>query len=319
MDLQSIISEEVKKLLAEVYTPGTETRNIVSNEVTDEDIDKAEEILSRGVDPSWDVSQWGCMIIGVTGRHQVYYTFWKYNPRGETYYMGNLATDIIRAAEKARKIAGKQPVYFEQYETLKGLLGAPADVVGFGKYRGRTLGEVYAENPQYVIWISKNFTARNAKQEEFRKIAQEFTDTYFRSMSDANRAVDTKGYYGKPGEKINVAAKIIKIDAYKSEPDGYTDYGNDISYRVRLETDNERFQFYSTPKGMSKLTGVEYKASYIRGSYGVYSITSPETKEEIANAIPALINTDVTVKGTIKTHKEIVGNKYTILSRVTFQ
>ena len=102
------------------------TRLIVSKEVTDEQIDQAEKILDAGVDPNWDMS-FGSMYIGVTGRHQVYYTLWKYAPRAimnPMIYLGNLSTDIIEAAKKAKKRAGRQPVYFDDYETLKGMQGA---------------------------------------------------------------------------------------------------------------------------------------------------------------------------------------------------
>jgi len=320
MNVVDIISKEIKKFLSEAYVPKEDTRSLFDKDVSDDDIQRAEEIIQQGVDPTWNVAEWGSMFIGVTGRHQVYYTFWKYSPKaGEMHYMGNLATDIIRAAEKAKKIAGKQPIYFDNYETLKGLAGGPVDVIGFGKYRGKTLGEVYAENPQYVIWIAKNFTARNAKQREFVNIAQDFSDTYFRSMADTNRAAETKEFFGKRGEKVEMTIQIVKIDAYGNAPDGYTDYGNSISYRVRTETEGERFQFYATPKGMSKLTGVEYTAKYLQGNYGVFEVVSQETKDGIEAAIPALINTDVIMKGTIKNHKEIVGKKYTILSRVTLK
>ena len=320
MSVIDIISKEIKNFLSEAYVPREDTRSLFDKDIRDEDILRAEEIIQHGVDPSWNVAEWGSMFIGVTGRHQVYYTFWKYNPRvGEMRYMGNLATDIVRAAEKAKKIAGKQPIYFDDYETLKGLAGGPVDVIGFGKYRGRTLGEVYSEDPQYVIWIAKNFTARNAKQKEFVTIAKDFSDTYFRSMADTNRAAETKEFFGKRGEKVEMTTQIVKIDTYNNTPDGYSSYGNSVSYRVRTETEHVRFQFYATPKEMSKLTGVEYKGKLIRGSYDVFEVVSQETKDAIEAAIPALINTDVIMKGTIKTHKEIVGKKYTILSRVTLK
>ena len=54
-------------------------------------------------------------------------------------------------------------------------------------------------------------------------------------------------------------------------------------------------------------------------SYGTFTKVSQETKDEIKAAIPTLVDTDVIMKGTIKNQKEIVGNKYTILSRVSLK
>ena len=298
------------------YKPSTNSRKIVPIEIDDETLDQAEEILRRNVDPSWDVNKFGNMIIGVTGKYQVYFTFWKYSPRNmfsQLNYMGNLSTNIIQAAEKAKRIAGKQPVYFEQYETLKGLAGAPADVIGFGKYRGRTLGEVYAEDPQYVIWISKNSQPRNAKQQEFLKIAQEFADTYFRSMTETNQAAETKDYYGNIGDVFAGEVIPIRIDMTNG------DYGT--SFKFKTETDTSRFQFYIQPKTLATYLGIEIQSQYVRvaGRYGneTIQITSPESLAEITAKANTLLNNPITIKGKIKDNKEIVGKKYSMLTRVS--
>ncbi len=317
-EVMEMLNSDYKRPVDELaYKPSTNTRKIVPTEVSDEDLERAEQILQRNTDPSWDINKWGNMIIGVTGKYQVYYTLWKYSPRSmvsQINYMGNLATDIIRAAEKAKKIAGKQPVSFEQYDTLKSLVGAPADVVSFGKYRGKTLGEVYAEDPQYVIWISKNFIAKNAKQDEFLKTAQEFTDTYFRSMGEANRAAETKDYYGNIGDTFDGDVMILKVDKTTNE------FG--ISFRFRAETNKSRFQFYIQPKTLAKFLGIhiEHDYTHVADRYGTKTIEiiSDKSMNELMNGANALVNTKVPINGKIKDNKEIVGKKYSILTRVTF-
>jgi hypothetical protein len=317
-EVMEMLNPDYKRPVDELaYKPSTNTRKIVPAEVSDEDLDRAEQILQTNTDPTWDVNKWGSMIIGVTGKYQVYYTLWKYSPKSMTSqisYMGNLATDIIRAAEKAKKVAGKQPVSFEQYETLKGLAGAPSDVIGFGKYRGRTLGEVYTEDPQYVIWISKNVTPKNAKQQEFQKIAQEFADTYFRSMGETNRAAETKDYFGNIGDTFDGDVMIVKVDKTTSE------FG--ISFRFKAETNKSRFQFYIQPKTLAKFLGIKIEFSYARvaGRYGTNTIEniSDKSMDELLNGANALINKTVPINGKIKDNKEIVGKKYSILTRVAF-
>jgi hypothetical protein len=307
-----IIEHEVKNFLLEVYVPLKDSRRIISKEVSDEELQKALDILSRNVDPTWNENEWGLMIIGVTGKYQVYYTLWKYSPKSmvsQLSYMGNLATDIIRAVEKAKRIAGKQPIYFEQYDTLKGLMGAPSDIVPFGKYRGKTLGEVYAEDPQYVIWISKNFQSRNAKQDEFLKIAKEFTDNYFRSMADVNRAAETKKFFGNIGDVFEGDVTINKVDKMTG------DLG--VSFRFKTETNDNRFQFYIQPKTLAIYFNIPVKYTYTRDGNDVIENISEETMNAINDKANTLMNTQISIKGKVKDHKEIVGKLFTILTRVS--
>jgi len=128
--------------------------------------EQAEQILKANVDPNWNPN-FGCMFIGITGKHHVYYTLWKYSPNNRLnplYYLGNLSTDIIEAAKKAKKIAGIQPISFENTDNLKGMQGSAEDVITFGKYRGKTIGEIYIVDPQYIIWLSTNMNPKNKKQ-----------------------------------------------------------------------------------------------------------------------------------------------------------
>jgi hypothetical protein len=316
--IDEIIKDEIRKFVLEAYVPSTQNREIVPKEISDEELEQAEDILKQNVDPSWDVSKWGSFVIGVTGRYQVYYTFWKYTPGGSGYtgqviYMGNLSTNIIDAAKKARKIAGIAPIFFEEYETLTNLKGAPADVIQFGKYRGKTLGEVYTIDPQYIIWIANKYDGgRGEKGREFRSIARELADGYFKSMGERNREAETKEYYGKPGEKFEGPVTLLKVDQYTN------DYSGDYTFRLRTEDENSRFQFYVSPKALSGLLGVEYKSKMVQSGYGYSNITTPETINSIKAGLEKLKGTEINIKGTVKGHKEVVGKKWTTLSRVAF-
>jgi hypothetical protein len=317
--IKNIINEEIDKLIVDNYVPSTDYRKIMPIEVTDEELEQAEQILDQKTDKSWDSRQWGFYVIGVTGKYQVYYTFWKYTPprmgsMGQVIYMGNLSQNIVDAARKAKQISGIAPVFFDDYETLSSLKGAPADVIGFGKYRGKTLGEVYATDPQYVIWIANKYEGgKGEKGREFRRIAKELADGYFRELGDTNRAAETKDYFGNPGDKFAGPVKVLKTDQY------FSDYSGDATFRIRAENDDSRFQFYVSPKALCKLFGIEYKTRRDSDTYGrpIYS-TSNETLMEIKAGLENIKNQEVNIKGTVKGHREIVGKKWTTLSRVAF-
>ena len=274
-------------------------RLIVSKEVTDEQIGQAEKILDAGVDPNWDMS-FGSMYIGVTGRHQVYYTLWKHAPRAimnPMIYLGNLSTDIIEAARKAKQRAGRQPVYFDDYETLKGMQGAQPEMITFGKYRGRLIGEVYAEDPQYIIWLSKNMSPRNQKQMKQYELIKTLTDDYFRALGEKNRAVENKEYF-TIGQKFQGVLDVfsIKDDTIYNPEMGY--YNSDEpTYKVKAENENFRFIFKLTRSAIMKAGNIK--------------ITNHDEFKAILPTIKKL-----EVAGTAKYNMEIVGRKYTRLSRV---
>jgi len=290
------------------------TRLIVSKEVTDEQIDQAEKILAAGADPNWDMS-FGSMYIGVTGRHQVYYTLWKYAPRAimnPMIYLGNLSTDIIEAAKKAKNRAGRQPVYFDDYETLKGMQGAQPEVITFGKYRGRLVGEVYAEDPQYIIWLSKNMTPRNQKQMKQYELIKTLTDDYFRALGEKNRAAETKDYF-TIGDKFEGIVNLISINKYN--PAVYADMGyfpSMTSFKIKAETDEYRFVFNASTKQLAKALNIEYKTTYDSDSRDFVPVG------EVMKQIFAAMSTAgrLEISGKAKYNSEIVGKKWTRLSNV---
>ena len=290
------------------------TRLIVSKEVTDEQIGQAEKILDAGVDPNWDMS-FGSMYIGVTGRHQVYYTLWKHAPRAimnPMIYLGNLSTDIIEAARKAKQRAGRQPVYFDDYETLKGMQGAQPEVITFGKYRGRLIGEVYAEDPQYIIWLSKNMSPRNQKQMKQYELIKTLTDDYFRALGEKNRAAETKEYL-TIGTKFEGIVNLISINKYN--PAVYADMGyfpSMTSFKIKAETDTHRFVFNVSTKELAKALNIEYRTTHDKESHDFVPIS--ETMKQI---IPAIGNTaSLEITGKVKYNSEIVGKKWNRLSNV---
>ncbi len=278
------------------YTPSTDFRGIIPVEITDEQVNRAEKILKDGTDENWNIKDFGFKVIGVTGAKQVYYTFWKFNPRSiynQLVFLGNLSTDIVEAAKKAKKYSGIQPIFFENYDTLIGLKGSPVDVLTFGKNRGRTIGEVYIEDPQYIIWLSKNMNPRNNKQQKQLELAQELTKDYFDQMAKVNRKNDNMEYYGEEKEKIDLPVKITFVKV--------TGYNIDVSSSLKIRAEYEgkyRFEFY-----INNITKLEEL-------FNVNGIA------EVIKVLAELNDKKLRIVGKIKRHKEILGKKYTQLHYV---
>lgn len=289
-------------------------RSIALKEVTSEQLEEAEKIINSGVDPNWD-SSFGEMYIGVTGRHQVFYTLWKYSPKVLTnpmIYLGNLSTNIVEAAKKAKQRAGCQPIYFENYETLKGMQGVQPEVITFGKYRGSTIGEIYAEDPQYIIWLSKNMFPKNQKQMKQYELVKTLTNDYFRALGEKNRTIETKNYL-EIGSKFEGIVNLISFK--RSNPTVYADMGyvpSMTAFKVKAETDMYRFMFNLSVKELSKALNLEYQTKYNKENNDF--IPAPELINQVT---ATLKNTkSLEISGKVKYNSEIVGKKWNRLSNV---
>lgn len=185
---------------------------------TDEEIQIAEEYLTKNVDPSWNVRERGYFYIDVSGKYSVYYTLWRWNPmniHNMNRYLTNLSTDLMTAVEKAKKAAGRVPVIIDRYGTQAGLFkAAKAEILTFGKYRGKTLGDIFVEDPKYIMWLSKNYEGGN--EIVWNKI-KEYKEMYLETITKKNLEESKSEYVGKIGEKISVEADVYNYKVKDSQ------------------------------------------------------------------------------------------------------
>jgi len=214
---------------------------------SDEEIEQGEKILEEGTDPSWDKSL-GYFYIDVSGRYSVYYTFWRFNPKNlysMTNFITNLSIDFITAIKKAKKAAGRVPVIIDKFGTQAGLFqAAKAEIITFGKHRGKTLGDVFVEDPQYIMWLHKNYDGRSPER---RERLEYYKDLYFETLTKKNIEESKSQFIGKIGDKINIDAKIYDV---KSE---VSSYDNKLQYKCKLVDEaGNKYLTYSIGKQVKK-------------------------------------------------------------------
>lgn len=215
---------------------------------SDKQIEEAEEYLAKGIESDWDMNKFGFFYIDVSGKYSVYYTLWRFKP--STYskpeqFISNLSTDFQTAVEKAKKAAGRVPVIIDRYGTKTGMFqAAKAELITFGKHRGKTLGEVFVEDPQYIMWLANNYDGRS--KERFEKL-QYYKELYLETITKRNLEESKSEYVGKIGEKISLRADVYKVES------GSNEFNGKIQYSCNLVDDKgNKYKTYNIGKPVKK-------------------------------------------------------------------
>jgi hypothetical protein len=173
---------------------------------TDVEVKEAEEYLEKGIDSDWDYKN-GHFLIDITGRYSVYYTFWKESLRG-SHFISNLSTDFMTAVEKAKKAAGRIPVIIDRTGTKAGMFqAAKSEIFSGGKHRGETIGEVFVEDPTYIVWLSKENHYQGNDPIMIDKIKY-YTALYYETVTKKNREKSPSEFIGNIGDKITIEADV---------------------------------------------------------------------------------------------------------------
>jgi len=223
--------------------------------------------------------------VDVTGKHQVYYTFWRFRDipiQVQKYiknpiYFGNLSTNLLEAIKKAlsKPVVRNVPVQLWNSDTREGLIGKTKTTPSFtfGKYRGRSFPDVYLEDPGYFLYLSRNADPKYAGSATNQAIMA-FADMARDDMTERNRQNIDSNYVGNIGERNEFELELVHMQTYpprEGEGKGYT------TYKMR-DADGNRFYSYQFPSDN--------------------------------------VGDKVKVRATIKDHKERMGVKFTRLSRI---
>jgi len=238
----------IKKVKIQKYNQFNEAKKMTSlHQPTDAEIQEADEYLAKGIGSDWDYKN-GHFIIDITGKYNVYYTLWKFNPKSiynTTHFITNLSTDFMTAVQKAKKTAGRVPVIIDKFGTQAGMFqAAKAELITFGKYRGKTLGDVFVEDPQYILWLSKNYNGKNQDRKE--KI-EYYKNLYFETLTKKNVEESKSEFIGKIGDKIIIKAKIYDV---RSEVSNFT---SKMQYKCKLVDDaGNKYMTYNIGQPVKK-------------------------------------------------------------------
>lgn len=217
-------------------------------QISEEERNQVEKLIAA---KKTDHSVFVDYFIGITGKQQVYHTLWVQHhanvegPNPE--YLGNLSTDLITSVQKAISVVGIAPLEVDFNNTRRGLLGNRNPlVINFGsKHRGKTVGEVYIEDPGYIWYIFQGIQkARRGdrdgwmpKSPELVAEIEKLGAIYKETLIQKNRETSKSQHLLKPKDTFSGILTIYNIQK-KIYPEPYGRAPKEV-YTFKLVDDQE--------------------------------------------------------------------------------
>jgi len=179
-------------------------------------------------------------------------------------------------------------------------VGRSVVTITWGKHRGKTVGDVFNEDPQYIVWLAKEGRPRPGQEAVFDEIHR-LADKH---LADLEKKREDEGYgfhYGRPGDIFEGPIEVRSARFYSG------DYGSAYQiigkYPPGQGQAKHWIRFYANLNILEKLfnlTGEEDSGYKLR--------------DKMAN-LPGKI---IDVKGKVTKHTEYKGQKTTNLNYVKF-
>lgn len=185
----------------------------------------------------------------------VYYTLWFYNPVAMYHhfvFLDMLEMNILNSLNKAIKILANSywSLGITQHtdQLFDTFTNNGDDIITFGKYRGRTLQEIYVIDPRYITWLADKYEPRVRNEYRFKELATTYSRVYFDLHTPRKYKVHTSQYIGNPGEKItNLSLVVVRVriedDPYKTRMVRGTQYFYVDQIVTAIDTGGNLFNF----------------------------------------------------------------------------
>lgn len=180
-------------------------------------------------------------------------------------------------------------------------VGKSAITITWGKHKGKTVGEVFNEDPQYIVWLAKEGKPRPGQETVFQEIHR-LANEYFKKQEEKREEEGYGDYYGSPGDIFEGPIQIKSARYFSG------DYGESYGIIAKAPPGGGKarywIRFYANFNNLSKLFGIDPESD------NIYS----EIKRR-AQDLPGKI---VDIKGKVKKHTEWKKQKFTNLNYVKF-
>lgn len=195
----------------------------------------------------------GYYAISVATPFRSYYALWRVftNVSPIPVLVQTLAVTLDDAVQRAIgylqncnvKLLIKDNTFFEPY------YGMTADMIEFGKYRGKRLSDIYRIDPNYVLWLANKFEPRTYRDKKLSILAKGLARVHYEITIRKSRIAGASKSVGEQGEKLKdlnltVIGVRYQLDSYKRG------YYVDQSV-LAVDADGNRFTFIVKAAGES--------------------------------------------------------------------
>lgn len=189
---------------------------------TEVDFLKAEEwvknhnlsITGEGVVSLDDASYPNVFLISLTGQKNCYFTLYLYktgkvSPHVNPYkYIKNLSLDLLEAVRKVATGKGLPIILVSDVNNLP-KKSVEDQKIPFGKYKGEDVEEVFDKDPQYIVWLSKNYNPTTKTGQALWETLTGYKNLYFQTLSDYNRENSRSQWVGNISQRMDLELTII--------------------------------------------------------------------------------------------------------------
>lgn len=218
--------------MLQTLPPTTRTSRDYSDSVY-ETIRQAVE--THNVNKSWE---FGYYIIDTTGQHRVFFTLYRYSSRivyGNPYrYIKNVSIDLLNIVDTIKRLP--LPVIVNNDDNYNPLVinfrkrtkeGIP--VIPLGKYKGKTIAEVWEQDRNWILWFNKNYKtqpytdfmgrSRMPKLTDedvlLKQNAEELVQIFWDEMTEKNRQECPSKHFGAIKDRVVIEATVLSVKDLK--------------------------------------------------------------------------------------------------------
>lgn len=186
-------------------------------------------------------------------------------------------------------------------EVLKNAgIGRSQVTITWGKHRGKTVGDVFNEDPQYIVWLASSGSPRRGQEGVFEEIHR-LADVYLKQQEEKKAEEGFGSPYGKIGDIFEGPIEIKRAKYYSGE------YGSAYQIIAKYPPGSSQakhwIMFYSNFNNLTKL----------------FNLKDPDTiSTEIRDRMRDIAGKIIDIRGKVKSHSEYKGLQYTGLNFVKF-
>lgn len=161
-------------------------------------------------------------------------------------YLGNLGADINTAVINARKRIPKFQLIIDEYETVQNR--RHNDTMPFGKYKGKTIEEIFDIDEKYIFWLSNSDSLRYIKSKKLFESLAQYSEIAKENIIAENEAKTN------PALPIDEQRVERNLKLYRRDSLGKGEYGLPVNVFKFIDDLGNKYYYKGSATKLHKLS-----------------------------------------------------------------